>query len=195
AGRHQTHPTSRRRASPESGRRRRLPLPAHARAGGRTSRARRRAVEARRHQPARRAPVAGADARRSPPLTGRGGDALFVPAAPLLDALTSTGADGEPRHVLLGDSPDRRVDISLCRDAGGRVLLAVAPPVVSDDGEPLRRLARQMAGERDTSLLLEILCNAGAEQAAGSGAGVLKAVANEGEVVAAIGGLAHARGR
>jgi signal transduction histidine kinase len=139
--------------------------------------------------------VAGADARRSPPLTGRGDDALFVPAAPLLDALTSTGADGQPRHVLLGDSPDCRVDISLCRDADGRVLLAVAPPVVSDDGEPLRRLARQMAGETDTSLLLEILCNAGAEQAAGSGAGVLKAVANEGEVVAAIGGLAHARGR
>ncbi len=73
--------------------------------------------------------------------------------------------------------------------------MLVSVAAAADDGEPLRRLARQMAGETDTATLLEILCVAGAEQAAGSGAGVLKAVSNEGEVVAAIGALADARGR
>jgi signal transduction histidine kinase len=52
-----------------------------------------------------------------------------------------------------------------------------------------------MAGENDTTALLQILCDAGAEQCAASGAAVLKAVANEGELVAAIGSLEIARGR
>jgi signal transduction histidine kinase len=52
-----------------------------------------------------------------------------------------------------------------------------------------------MAGENDTTTLLQILCDAGAEQCGGSGAAVLKAVANEGELVAAIGSLGIARGR
>ena len=51
-----------------------------------------------------------------------------------------------------------------------------------------------MAGETDTSVLLEILCEAGADQCAASGAAVLRAVGNEGELVAAIGLLGIARG-
>src|SRR5205085_7917373 len=43
--------------------------------------------------------------------------------------------------------------------------------------------------------ILEILCAAAAEQCAGSGAGVLKAVANEGEFVAVMGSLTGARAR
>lgn len=64
-----------------------------------------------------------------------------------------------------------------------------------EDGDALRRLARQLAAETDTPVLLEILCDAGADQCAANGAAVLKAVANEGEVVAAIGPLASARHR
>ena len=68
-----------------------------------------------------------------------------------------------------------------------------APP---EDGDALRVLARQLAAETDTGALLEILCNAGAEQCGANGAAVLKAVeGNEGEVVAAIGPLASARDR
>ncbi len=140
--------------------------------------------------------MAGADARRAPALNARANaddSAAFLPARPLLDALNATGADGVPRHVALHDAAECPVDIALCRDDDGRVLLAVTPR--PDDSEQLRRLARQMAGETDTARLLEILCNAGAEQAAGSGAGVLKAVLNEGEVVAAIGSAAPALGR
>src|SRR5512146_242748 len=51
-----------------------------------------------------------------------------------------------------------------------------------------------MAGVTDTSMLLGILCNAAASQCGANGAGVLKAVANEGELVAAIDALAPARG-
>ena len=62
-------------------------------------------------------------------------------------------------------------------------------------GEPLRVLARQLAGETDTSVLLEILCHSGADACKGTGAAVLKAVGNEGELVAAVGMLSVARHR
>lgn len=62
-----------------------------------------------------------------------------------------------------------------------------------EDGEALRVLARQLAFETDTSALLEILCVAGADQCDANGAAVLKAVSNEGEIVAATGPLAVAR--
>lgn len=64
-----------------------------------------------------------------------------------------------------------------------------------EDGEALRILARQLAAETDTAALLEILCNAGAEQCGANGAAVLRAVANEGEVISAIGPLTTARNR
>jgi signal transduction histidine kinase len=62
-----------------------------------------------------------------------------------------------------------------------------------EDGDSFRALARELAAETDTARLLEILCTAGAEQCNANGAAVLKAAANEGEVVAAIGPLAIAR--
>ncbi len=62
-----------------------------------------------------------------------------------------------------------------------------------EDGESFRVLARELAAETDTAALLEILCNAAASQCDANGAAVLKAVANEGEVVAAIGPLGIAR--
>jgi hypothetical protein len=40
-------------------------------------------------------------------------------------------------------------------------------------GEPLRHLARAMAGETDTSTLLDILCNEAAVECAAGGAAVL----------------------
>jgi signal transduction histidine kinase len=64
-----------------------------------------------------------------------------------------------------------------------------------DDGDALRALARQLAAETDTPVLLDILCESGAEQCDATGAAVLKAVGGEGEVVAATGELASVRGQ
>jgi signal transduction histidine kinase len=141
--------------------------------------------------------VARDDRSRAVPLTSRGGgedDAHApFPATPLLAALTETNADAVPRRVVLSDAWDRRLDIAICRE-GGDLFLRLKSDVL-DDGEPLRRIARQMAGETDTTKILEILCSAGAEQCGANGAAVLKAVGNEGELVAAIGPIAVARGR
>ena len=67
--------------------------------------------------------------------------------------------------------------------------------LADDQTEPLRLLARHMAGETDTAVLLEILCNAGASQCGATGAAVLRTIANEGELIAAIGPLIAARGK
>lgn len=72
--------------------------------------------------------------------------------------------------------------------------LTATTRVAPDEGDPLRALARQLAAETDTAALLAILCESGAEQSGATGAAVLKAVAGEGEVVAAIGELAPVRG-
>ena len=139
--------------------------------------------------------MAGTDPQRSPALTGKPDDApAIVPAKPLLDALIATRGDGVTRRVVLGDLQERGIELSVCRDGDG---VAIELPDVerASESEALRRLARQMAGENDTTTLLQILCDAGAEQCGGSGAAVLKAVANEGELVAAIGSLGIARGR
>jgi signal transduction histidine kinase len=141
--------------------------------------------------------VARDDASRAAPLTSCAGgeedaQALF-PATPLLGALSETSADGVPRRVVLSDAWDRTLDIAICREADD-LLLSLESNLL-DDGEPLRRIARQMAGETDTGKILEILCKAGAEQCRANGAAVLKAVANEGELIAAIGPIAVARGR
>jgi len=141
--------------------------------------------------------VAGNDARRAAPLTSRvageeDAQALF-PATPLLSALTATNADGVSRRVVLADASDRSLDVAVCRDAGGLFLRLKTTGL--DDSEPLRHIARQMAGETDTAKILEMLCNAGAEQCGANGAAVLKAVGNEGELIASIGPLAVARGR
>ena len=139
--------------------------------------------------------MAGTDPQRSPALTGKPDDApAIVPAKPLLDALIATRGDGVTRRVVLGDLQERGIELSVCRDGDG---VAIELPDVerASESEALRRLARQMAGENDTTTLLQLLCDAGAEQCGGSGAAVLKAVANEGELVAAIGSLGIARGR
>ena len=75
------------------------------------------------------------------------------------------------------------------------VALSAGEYLAPEDGEALRVLARQLAAETDTAALLEILCGAGAAQCDANGAAVLRAVANEGEVIAAIGPLMAARHR
>ncbi|HTE45683.1 MAG TPA: HAMP domain-containing sensor histidine kinase [Gemmatimonadaceae bacterium] len=140
--------------------------------------------------------MAGDDASRSAPLTGASKDArAFVPGLPLLDALEATRVDGTPRHVIVGDAPDHEIDLEICRDAEGHLVVRLPNPDPIDENEALRQLARQMAAETDTSKLLEILCTAAGEQCAANGASVLKAVANEGELIAATGPLSVARGR
>jgi len=135
--------------------------------------------------------MAGYDTGRSGSLNG-GGEAFF-PAKPLRDALNETSLDGASRRVTLADKTERSIAITVCRDGTDEVVLGL--PASSVDGEPLRRLARQLAAETNTDTILEILCHAGAEECGGSGAGVLKAVANQGELVIAIGPLSVARGR
>jgi len=141
--------------------------------------------------------VARNDADRAAPLTDRvagkeGAHALF-PATPLLSALAATQADGVPRRVVLADPSDRSLDVAVCRQSQDLFLRLETSAL--DDSEALRRIARQMAGETDTATILEMLCRAGAEQCGANGAAVLKAVANEAELVASIGPLAVARGR
>jgi len=135
--------------------------------------------------------MAGYDTGRTAPLTSAG--EKFFPAKPLLDALRETSIDGACRRVVLGDPADRPLDITVCQAVEGDINIGL--PAAAVDGEPLRRLARQLAEETDTETILEILCRAGAEECSGSGAGVLKAVGNEGELVTAIGPLNVARGR
>src|SRR5436305_2253146 len=135
--------------------------------------------------------MAGIDAGRPAPLTG-GGEISF-PAEPLLNALNETSLDGAHRRIVLRDQAERPLDLTVCRLADGHV--AVGVPAAAIDGEPLRRLARQLAAETNTNTILEILCAAAADECSANGAGVLQAVANEGELVTAIGPLDVARGR
>jgi hypothetical protein len=144
--------------------------------------------------------VAGADAARAASLNGEPPEqdaseqAVFFPAQPLLDALVATKADGISRHTVLADRSHRELDTTVCRSPDGQLQLRISDPA-REAGEPLRRLARQMAEETDTPALLEILCDAATEQCAAAGAAVLKATTHEGELVAASGPLAVARGR
>lgn len=135
--------------------------------------------------------MAGYDTGRPPELTAAG--EAFFPAKPLWDALSETSVDGARRRVVLGDTDEHPLEITVCRVSDGDVSIGVPSSAV--DGEPLRRLARRLAEETDTDAILELLCQAGAEECGGSGAGVLKAVGNEGELVTAIGPLIVARGR
>jgi signal transduction histidine kinase len=140
--------------------------------------------------------VAGHVSGRAASLTDARDDATtFFPAQPLLDALTSSSADGAPRRVVLGRFSDREIEAAICRNADGELAVAFPNVFAGDESEPLRQLAHQLAAETDTAVLLDILCSAGAAQCAATGAGVLKAVANEGELVSAIGPLGVARGR
>jgi signal transduction histidine kinase len=77
---------------------------------------------------------------------------------------------------------------------GADTLTTARELVTPEEGDALRALARQLAAETDTGTLLAILCEAGATQCGATGAAVLKAVAGEGEIVAAIGELAPVRG-
>ncbi len=139
--------------------------------------------------------MAGIDVDRTASLaSGSNVPGAALPAEPLLDALTATRADGAPRHVVLADAEGRSLEADVQRAPDGRLSVSLEVSA-ADESEPLRVLARQMAGVVDTSELLGILCNAAAAQCAAAGAGVLKASANQGELVAATGPLAVAQGR
>ena len=132
------------------------------------------------------------------PLTAGGDDApSYVPAKPLLDALEATTADGLTRTVAITDPTraERAVELTVCRAGDGRLVVGLSPDSFGDGNESLRTLARQLAAERDSSALLETLSNAATAQCAATGAGVLKTVGNEGELVAAVGSLTVAFGR
>ena len=191
----QPNPASRRGTSARHQRHRGLSLSPDARSRRRASLVGGSPAQTRWRDSTRRAPVAGFETGRAAPLSGGGDDArAFFPSEPLLDALAATAADGRARCVELGHFGGRKIDVSVCVDRDGKVVIGLSDDMVGDS-EPLRRLARQMAAETDTDAILEILCDAACEECDANGAGVLKAVANEGELVAAIGPLAVARGR
>ena len=138
--------------------------------------------------------MAGLETGRAAPLSLVVEDArAFFPSEPLVDALAATAADGRPRCVELGQFGGRTINVSVCV-ADGKVVIGLSDDMVNDS-EPLRQLARQLAAETDTDAILAILCDAACKECDANGAGVLKAVANEGELVVAIGPLAVAQGR
>jgi signal transduction histidine kinase len=137
--------------------------------------------------------VAGPHAGAAAALTATDPPLASFPAAQLIDALRATGADGEPRRVVLSDGGSNAVEAEIYRARDGRVFIALGHSA-EDEFEPLRDLARQMAGIVDTSEILGILCEAASVQCDAGGAAVLKAVRHEGEVVAASGLLASVRG-
>jgi signal transduction histidine kinase len=65
---------------------------------------------------------------------------------------------------------------------------------VIDENQALRDLARQMAAVADSAALLDILCNAAAEQCDATGASVVKSNGDRGEVVASTGEVAALKG-
>jgi signal transduction histidine kinase len=139
--------------------------------------------------------VAGVQTGSPTPLTtGDEHRASALPAEPLLDALTASRRDGASRHVVLADAEGHSIAVEVRRATDGRLAISVEG-LSPDESEPLRVLARQMAGIVDTSELLETLCKAAATQCSGNGAGVLKAIGNEGELVTACGPLKVAQGR
>ncbi len=140
--------------------------------------------------------MAGSLTGSATPLTADGDAApALVPARPLLDALESTNADGLRRSVSLGGQADCPVELAVSRSADGQLVVGLARDASFDDNEALRRVARQLAAEQDSTALLETLCNAATEQCAASGAGVLRTVGSDGELVAAVGALTVAFGR
>lgn len=139
--------------------------------------------------------MAGDASDSAAPLTAGGDETpALVPAKPLIDALAATAADGLRRRVSVGDKADRSIELTVCRAADGELIVGM-PHGATDDNEGLRRMARQLAAERDSTALLETLSVSATDQCAASGAGVLKTVGNEGELVAAVGSLAVAIGR
>jgi signal transduction histidine kinase len=63
------------------------------------------------------------------------------------------------------------------------------------EGEALRQLARQLAAVADTGELLSILCDAAQRQSCASGAAVVRAEGETGDIIAACGMLSPARGK
>src|SRR5262245_3529020 len=121
-------------------------------------------------------------------------DHVFFPAKPLLDALDATSVDGATRRVSIGTGPGNELNVMVRRGSDGTLMLGLSESL-DDQSEPLRLLARQMVGEADTAVLLQILCEVGARQCKATSAGVLRTVVNEGELVSAMGPLDVARGK
>lgn len=63
------------------------------------------------------------------------------------------------------------------------------------EGDALRQLARQMAAVADTGELLALLCDAAQSQCSASGAAVVKAEGETGDIISACGMLTPAQGR
>ena len=133
-------------------------------------------------------------ARSTPPLIDatRDDGRTFVHAAPLLDALEATRADGLSRRVGSATNASAPVEhlgtaaTPTARDARLR------PP--RGDGRQRRAApahARRWRPRPTPRRCSRFCATPRAEQCGANGAAVLKAVANEGELVAAIGPLAH----
>ncbi len=108
-------------------------------------------------------------------------------------------ADGEPRslaivlHPAHADSLTWRLSTVAHRAPDGILLEATGS---TDDAQaPMHDIARRLAEVSDMSEVLRTLCDVATRQCSGTGAAVLRVIASQGEVVAAAGDLAIARGR
>ena len=130
--------------------------------------------------------------------TGAPIESLLDEGAPQVPGeLQSVLSDGEPRTVLLtlrpaqGDAAAPVVSCIIHRTGGGLLLEAAA-----DGGRAtLEDIARRLAEVTEMDDVLGTLCELAVRQCAGTGAAVLRVQDTRGEVVAAVGDLAVARGR
>ncbi len=122
---------------------------------------------------------------------------------PAFDAISATSMDGRARHTQIGSvsaTPNGMLDLRVARTGDGHVVLELDQVPAADDvdaelterdeeNSALRTLARQMAGVSDARELLSILCDAASTQCGASGAVVIQASGDMGEIVAAAGSL------
>ena len=126
--------------------------------------------------------------------------------------LRAARADHATRHFDLsyqeGSGAGVRYGVRVACTDEASLVLEISPPrhrvsasgadVMAEQNEEnasLRTLARQMAGVADSTALLELLCAAASAQCGATGAAVLRAHIDEGEVVSTAGVLNLARGR
>ena len=120
-------------------------------------------------------------------------------AATVDDELRATLVDGESRTIPLllrggrADTGTRRLVCSVRRAGDGLVL--EARPDGDDERAGVNDVARRLAEVTDMAEVLRTLCDIARRQCGASGAAVLRVVQHQGEVVAAAGDLAPARGR
>ena len=149
--------------------------------------------------------IAYANARWSawltrPPTAGSPISALLGTGAEQVEAeLRDVLADGRPRTMSLtmsGARADEMPTRLLCEvHRAGDGLVLEARPDTNDEHVAMNDIARRLAEVSDVAEVLRALCDIATRQCNASAAAVLRVIGQRGEVVAAVGELASARGQ